>query len=49
LSEKYFLPGDLEAQIAAFINDYNHRRYHESIASAHSNGVQPLTRLRAEL
>jgi transposase InsO family protein len=26
-----FLPGDLEAQIAAFIDDYNHRRYHESI------------------
>jgi hypothetical protein len=24
-------PGDLEAQIAAFIDDYNHRRYHESI------------------
>ena len=31
LLENYFLPGDLEAQIAAFINDYNHRRYHESI------------------
>jgi hypothetical protein len=27
-----FLPGDLEAQIAAFpIDDYNHRRYYESI------------------
>src|SRR5262249_15951373 len=31
LLENYFLPGDLEAQIAAFIDDYNHRRYHESI------------------
>ena len=29
--ENYFLPGDLEAQIAAFVDDYNHRRYHESI------------------
>src|SRR5215472_1989710 len=31
LLENYFLPSDLEAQIAAFIDDYNHRRYHESI------------------
>ena len=25
------LPGDLKAQIEAFVADYNHRRYHESI------------------
>ena len=31
LLENYCLPGDLEARIAAFIADYNHRRYHESI------------------
>jgi len=31
LLENYFLPGDLEAQVAAFVDDYNHRRYHESI------------------
>ena len=31
LLENYFLPGDLEAQIAAFVDDYNCRRYHESI------------------
>jgi hypothetical protein len=31
LLENYFLPGDLEAQIAAFIDDYNHHRYHESL------------------
>jgi putative transposase len=31
LLENYFLPGDLQAQIEAFVTDYNHRRYHESI------------------
>ena len=31
LVENYFLPGDLESQIAAFVDDYNHCRYHESI------------------
>ena len=36
LLENYFLPGDLEAQIEAFIEHYNHRRYHESL-----NNVTP--------
>jgi putative transposase len=31
LLENYYLPGDLQAQINAFVDDYNHRRYHESI------------------
>jgi putative transposase len=31
LLENYYLPGDLEAQVGAFIEHYNHRRYHESI------------------
>ena len=31
LLENYYLPGDLEAQIEAFVADYNHCRYHESI------------------
>jgi putative transposase len=31
LLENYFLPGDLKAQIAAFVEHYNHRRYHESL------------------
>ena len=31
LLENYFLPGDLEGQIDAFVEHYNHRRYHEGI------------------
>ena len=31
LLENYFLPSDLEAQIATFVERYNHRRYHESL------------------
>jgi len=30
LLEHYYRPGDLERQIEAFVNYYNHRRYHES-------------------
>lgn len=31
LLENYYLPGDLKAQIEAFVEHYNHRRYHESL------------------
>ncbi len=31
LLENHFLTGDLEAQVAAFVERYNHRRYHESL------------------
>ena len=31
LLENYYLPGELEAQIAAFVDHYNHRRLHESL------------------
>jgi transposase InsO family protein len=40
LLENYYLPGDLEAQIEAFVADYNYRRYHESI-----NNLTPRRRL----
>jgi transposase InsO family protein len=33
LLENYFLPGDLEAQIEAFVVHYNHQRYHESLSN----------------
>ncbi len=36
LLENYFLPGDLETQIEAFVDHYNHQRYHESL-----NNVTP--------
>ena len=31
LLENYYLPGALEAQIDAFVDHYNHHRYHESL------------------
>ena len=36
LLEHYYLPGDLERQIEAFVEYYNHRRYHEGL-----NNVTP--------
>ena len=31
LLDNYFFPGDLKAQIEAFVDHYNHQRYHESL------------------
>jgi transposase InsO family protein len=33
LLENYFLPGQLEAAVGAFVEHYNHRRYHESLGN----------------
>jgi transposase InsO family protein len=33
LLENYYLPGDLEAKVAAFVDHYNHHRYHESLGN----------------
>lgn len=33
LLENYYLPGDLERQISAFVTHYNNQRYHESLAN----------------
>ena len=39
LLENYFLPGDLEAQIEAFVDHYNHQRYHESLCNVTPSDV----------
>ncbi len=31
LLDNYFFPADLQAQIKAFVDLYNHQRYHESL------------------
>ncbi len=36
LLDNYYLPGDLERQIGAFVDYYNNERYHESL-----NNVTP--------
>ena len=33
LLENYYLPGDLERQIGAFVDYYNNQRYHESLTN----------------
>ena len=33
LLENYYLPGALELAVEAFVDHYNHRRYHESIGN----------------
>jgi transposase InsO family protein len=33
LLENYYLPGDLETSIGAFVERYNHCRYHESLGN----------------
>ena len=39
LLENYYLPGDLEAQIDAFVDHCNHNRYHESLGNLTPAGV----------
>ena len=31
LLENHYLPGELEARVGAFVEHYNHHRYHESL------------------
>ena len=39
LLENYYLPGDLEQNIRAFVDHYNHGRYHESLSNLTSGDV----------
>jgi Integrase core domain len=39
LLENYFLPGELEAKIEAFVKHYNHQRHHESLKNLTSADV----------
>jgi RNA-directed DNA polymerase len=39
LLDNYCLPGDLERQISAFVEHYNHVRYHESLSNLTSADV----------
>ena len=54
LLETYYLPGDLEGQIGAFVDHYNNRRYHESLGNLtpadvyHDRGAKIL-KMRAEI
>ncbi|NRB20922.1 MAG: transposase [Rhodobacteraceae bacterium] len=39
LLENYYLPGDLERQIGAFVDYYNNERYHESLQNSNRSDV----------
>src|SRR5215204_5411316 len=46
LLENYYLPGALEAEVGAFVEHYNHARYHESLhnltpADVYSDAAKP--------
>jgi RNA-directed DNA polymerase len=41
LLDNYYLPGDLERQIGAVVEHYNHVRYHESINNACRRLLRP--------
>ena len=54
LLENYYMPGDLERQIKAFVEHYNNHRYHESLSNLtpadvyHGRGAQILS-MREEI
>jgi putative transposase len=54
LLENFYLPGDLERQVGAFIEHYNNRRYHESLgnvtpADAYRGRAQTILRERENI
>lgn len=54
LWKNYFLPGDIEQQIQAFVEDYKHQRYHEGLnnvtpADAYFGRVQAIIQQRERI
>jgi len=54
LLENYYLPGDLERQVGAFVGHYNNHRYHESLdkltpADVYYSRGANILKLRAEI
>jgi transposase InsO family protein len=54
LPEHYFLPGDLERQISAFVECCNNQRYHESLgnltpADVHFGRAEQILKQREEI
>lgn len=54
LLENYYLPGDLEAQVEAFVEHYNYQRYHESLknvtpADAYSGRAEAIIKQRERI
>lgn len=54
LLENSFLPADLERQIGAFVDHYNHHRYHEPLgnltpADVYFGKVQPIIETRRRI
>jgi putative transposase len=54
LLEHYFLPGDLDGQIEAFVEHYNHLRYQESLqnvtpADAYFGRARPIIQQRERI
>ena len=54
LLENYYLPGTLKEAVAGFVEHYNHRRYHESLANlipadVYFGGGDTIPRRRTEM
>jgi putative transposase len=50
----YYLPGDREAQVEAFVKYYNHQRYHESLkivtpVDPHFGRAEPIIKQRERI
>jgi transposase InsO family protein len=48
LLENYYLSGDLEAQIGAFVDYYNHRRYPENLFGSLADAIEKIEAWRID-